>query len=465
MRLLIKFILILLAFAPAQLSAQIASTQVEFSMAFNARIINLGKNGIAIADVDESGQAVIARIDDNATLLWKKNFSASGPGEKSCIFGSSADGKDLYLLRFDNIANKGGGKNPSVTWINAVTGENKEKKFTQQGFGHVITLFANSKYLFIYTSQFSIDDNRIESEPGLKLFRFDKQKMEMAELSASEMNQFSGKARVFWQVARVEENYFEAYQVKEAGQHMVIAMARFDNEGKKTLSSDIAFDLKQGYSRQVNSNMPPAAGVNWDLFQQNYYWVLLENRELNALIYPTASCYLTYCPETGLYIAYGLIGPGEQKNAGTKHTGIFAASIDTTFKLKTYREHNNIPELTSDKNFSLHDTPHGRYINGYAGTNGQFILSLSATQNGYLLTLSQSDLSLKQTLKVEEKRYAIFGNHLVSPDQFLVLREEAMGQMKKSESMYYIATASRQYGIVIGNGYSKSINVLSEKIK
>lgn len=450
--------LLIFAMSGYNLRAQATSSEEPFTYCYNQTILDLGKNGIAVAGSEQKAGATILRYDSTAKQLWSKTYPLPNLKSRKDVFASSADGKDIYALSMENIRENGGTSSIAVLHVDAVTGEKNEKAYTMEHFGHILYMYANSNYLFVFTTYYLFVDPSVTKDPKPKLYRFDRQTLEMKELD-HEMKPPTAFGRVFWQVIRVEDDFVEAYVVKEATQHISLELARFDNEGKKIKTTEASFDLEKTFARQTNSHMPLAPGVTRDKYQQNVAVSFgATNSVIIIMVYPMDACYLLYDPASQSYFAYGVCGPGEQKKAGTKHTGIYVAKLDAGFKLLAFKEHADVAILGGDKKFYIHSAPDSRYISAYIGAPGHMMIWAGE----YALTVDMTDLVIKKSAEMGPVGNTS-GNHMAAPDH-LVSRKEVTGKVKQMAGLAYIATSTRQYALVYPF-YGGNIKVFADKLE
>lgn len=447
------------------LPAQIVEEEVEYEDGYLTDLINLGENGIAVFKKVEKVGPQITRFGGDGKLLWNKTFTLPGKRTSKTCHASSVNGKDMYVLGFEKYNYDGGGSNPALLCIDAVTGEFREKLYTEKDFGNVLSLWANSKYLFVFTTYYEMTLDAMEKkDPGVKVYRFDKETMEMKALS-HEMGNASTFSRVFWQVIRVEEDFVEAYVVKEATQHVGLTIARFDNEGKKIKSTDVSFDLREMFCRQVNSSMELPNGVSRDEHTQNCLYEFNGGDPKYTMIYPMTSCYMVFDPATQVYYAYGVCGPDEQRRLGSKYSGFFVAKIDADHKLVVFKEHAEVKEFSADKKFFIHEPAYYHWVSANLRIDGKLILNFATRETGLRVIINPADCSVENASENPKEHYGVNGIQVVTDDKLLGVRKEVTGKMKKSDSMNILVTPSRQFAVVIGNGYAKSIRVYSEAIR
>lgn len=451
--------LIFLSLPATGLHAQLNTATSDWLKLSENRVLDLGLNGIAVVGSDPSIGANIARFDAGGAAMWTKNYPLGGT---FCYFASNADGNDLYVLDFKKEETNGGGKNQQLIRIDAATGTSVSKNYSEPDFGFVLSMYANKKYFFVCTTKYSLDDNRIENDHSVKLYRFDRQTLEMKSLD-HQMSNASDDPRVFWQFIRVEDDFVEGYIVNEADQKVTLTLARFDNDGKKISTKETTLMLKTNMARQSNGMMPLAPGISRGTFGQNYAYLLGANDFISIMIYPMCSCYLQYDVFSKAYYAYGLCGPGEQKKIATRYTGYYVAKMDTAFKQEAFKESASVPVLTGDNQFVMNTTVDKRYLSGYFTATGEFSLIIGTDTKSYQFYISEKDLITKFSGEMKESNYAVFGNKIGSSDHFLVNDPDVTSKAKKS-SIYYLATATRQYAVLIPSS-GKEITVLSGKME
>ncbi|MDQ3109260.1 MAG: hypothetical protein M3R17_05155 [Bacteroidota bacterium] len=322
------------------------------------------------------------------------------------MFANSADGNDIYILSFKAIEKKAkGGTDLAVKWIDSKSGESITKEFPGTGYGYIYTMYANNKYLFLYTTSLPLSRDEIEKEPvNTKLYRLEKKTMEMVLLE-DEMKNASQFPRVFWQIFRVENDFYEAYIVKEAVQHIVIALARFDNNGKMIKSEDISFDLKQSFARQENSGIPLNAGINNGINYSEKYsdnlshdYVYIDPLEI--LIYPLSSCHLHFDPVSKNYYAFGLCGNGEQKTVATDYSGFYIARIDEDFKLGAFKEYAGNDLLEKDAVFRIHTKLGTRAIDASRTPTDQLVIMIRDLTTEFYFSIEPASLEIKKSMKL-----------------------------------------------------------------
>lgn len=456
-------ILVILLFS-SLLTVRAQLTTVNATMSnYSPEVLNLGSNGLAVIGGNKKEAQTVVRIDGEGKLLWQKDYTAFIGKSVFTMPASSASGNDIYILAFDAIDTKGGGKNLWLTHIDSKTGESYDKKWTIEKFGHVLTMYANDKYLFVMATQHPMSEPKIEKEPGLRLYRFDKITLEMNELQ-HEMNNPWPQPRVFWQVIRVENDFTEGYVVKAAtGQSVTLALARFDNDGKKLFMKEVTMELKSSFTRDSNGDMPLGPGISRYMYKQNVLQLSYNGSGYSVMINPMTTCYLLYHPEAKSYFAYGYCGPGEQKKASTKHTGIYVGKMDSTFTLVAFKEHQNVSEIASHKKISMNAASDTRMISGYVGPGNNLILELSPVE--YLhLQITGDDLAINKTVASDVSVYKISGNRMSGSASVLATQKEVAAKNKRTTALCYVCTATRQYAIVHAF-YENSLEVISEPLR
>ncbi len=399
------------------LPAQILSSEKEYDHCSNEKILNLGSNGIAVIGSDPFAKPAkdptVLRYDSTANLIWEKTYKQPYGKGRFDMFVNSADGNDIYVLSLKTIEKKeNGATDPALTWIDAKSGESKVKEFSATAFGYVYTMYANNKYLFVYTTSLPLYRTEIEKLPTkTKLYRFEKATMEMVLLE-DEMDNPSKYARVFWQIFRVENDFVEAYVIKEATQHIALEIARFDNNGKKIKSGDIVFDLKETFARQGKSNMPLNAGISNGMYYDEKFGNSFSNDVVFIdpdlmLIYPLSACHFHFDPPSKSYYAYGICGHGEKQGMGTNssdYSGFYIARIDQDFKLAGFKEHSNVELLKKDLRFNKVGPAGDRLIDATRTPTDPLVIFIGCNMVEYYFSIDPVNLSIKKPLKLKEHK-------------------------------------------------------------
>jgi hypothetical protein len=470
--------------ASITLPAQFSESENEYAHYSNEKILNLGSNGIAVIGSDPFAKlatdAVVLRFDSTAKLVWKKSYKQPYGTGRFDLFANSADGNDIYILSFETIEKKiNGGSDPALTWIDAKTGESKTKEFPAEAFGYVYTMYANSKYLFVYTTSYPLYRREIEKNPtSTKLYRFEKATMEMVLLE-DEMKDASPYTRVFWQVFRVENDFVEAYIIKEAAQHIVVGLARFNNDGKKIKSADIAFDLKETFPRQGNSYMPLNAGIsNGMSYEERYskpapHDAVFIDPDLE-LIFPLSACQLHFDPLSKNYYAYGICGYDEKQGAGTyssDYTGFYIARIDENYKLAEFKEHANVPLLEKDLRFSKAGPAGERTIDATRTPTDPLALYISGgLEKEYYFSIDPISLLIKKTMTLKMHKYKLEYSFYECNTFTSSLDKELywVPDITKLDSFvytkHYVPTARWQYVVLISDE-NKEIKVYTSRMQ
>lgn len=449
------------------LLSQISISENDYTYYSNEQILNLGSNGVAVIGSDPIAKvpmdATVLRFDSAAKKLWQKTYKQPYGGGSYDMFANSADGNDIYIISLKKIDEKeGGAEDVALTWIDAKSGESQVKEFPVPGFGYPYTLYANSKYLFVYTTSLSLNRTEIEKNPATtKLYRFEKATMKLVLLE-DEMKDPSNYVRVFWQIFRVENDFVEAYVIKEATQHIALEIARFDNNGKKIKSAEVAFDLKETFPRQENSDMPLNAGIfNGQIYKKGFsgtvtHDVVFVDPNL-LLVYPLASCHLHFDPVSENYFAFGLCGYDEKQNdRGTDYSGFYIARIDEDFKLAAFKEHEEIRLLEDDLGFNKVGLVGSRCIDATRTPTDQLVIYISGgNQKEFYFSMDPVNLSIKKSFLLKAHKYkqgydGYLTNTFTSTlDKELYWDDEIVKLTYGLYQKFYVPTARWQYVVLL----------------
>lgn len=384
-----------------QVQAQVKFSKFDATYIWNHAVFPVAKQRIAYVSADMEG-VYVSTYDTTSAIAWEKDYPLTKDRSRNNKFVASAKGEDLWVISYYT-----GSRDPqecTVLWIDALTGESKSKTHAAEEFGYVYSTWANSKYFFVLTTKYEMTDKNISKEPTMNLYRFDKSNLEMKKLE-HDFDTPTAFEKVFWEIVRVEEEFVEGYAVSQAGSNIEVKFRRFDNNGKKVLTSAVAFAIKEEehFTRQIHGYCTPGPGIGES--NHNYYTYAGANADIIELIYPTSSVQVAYCAKTSTYYLCGVIGPGEQAKLGTIYDGIFLAKVNADHKLEAYKEYIDEPIMTKDKNFEVHESPANRYIKCLFDMNGNPFVDFGA-ETAYRYLIDQGDLSLVKAL---DKQSAIYG--------------------------------------------------------
>ncbi|MEO5644129.1 MAG: hypothetical protein ABIQ40_04200 [Bacteroidia bacterium] len=466
--------------AAVHLPAQ-GTSEGDYTQYSNEEILNLGSNGVAVIGSGpfekEPLDARVIRFDSTSKKLWEKIYKQPYGKGRYDLFANSADGNDIYILSLKQIdEDKNITDGVALTWIDAKSGESRVKEFPVTEFGYMYTIYANNKYLFVYTTSLPLYSKEIEKNPvKTKLYRFEKATMKM-ELLEDEMKSPSQYIRVFWQIFRVENDFAEGYVIKEATQHIELEIARFDNNGKKIKSADVSFDLKETFPRQENSDMPLNAGIfNGHIYKKGFsgttsHDVVLVDPDL-LFVYPLASCHFHFDPVSKNYYAYGLCGYEEQKLRHSDYSGFYIARIDENFKLAAFKEHEEIELLEKDLGFKNVGVTGSRTIDATRTPTDQLVIYMSGgNQKEFYFSMDPVNLSIKKSQILKAHKYKqgyngyLTNTFTSSLDKELYWDAEIVKLTYGFYEKFYVPTARWQY-VVLVSGYEGLIKVYTSKME
>jgi hypothetical protein len=457
-RLLRAFFLLAFSLSLSALHAQIKEETMEFDSYTQTEYLDLGKNGLAIVDYNNMGQldyCNITRIDTAGNLVYEKDVTFKNSMRYTYHPVASANGNDIYVLVFKDSKGKGGGQEIILLRFDAATGEVTQKEHDLEDFGHVLTMYANDKYFFAITTFEDIDVCRNEKCAPV-MYRFDRNTLDVKKLD-SELTIESKDHTLYWQIIRVENDFVEGYIIASVDEQKIsVALARFDNEGKKIKEKEGLITLKENFPRPANSMMQNAAGVK----QEERTNVIAFQNGVSITV--MAWCYMLYDPGTAGYYAYGISGPDEFRKLGPKQDGFYVAKFDKDFKLETVKEHTNLPPLTESKRFFIHSTPETRYIEGYLGPQNQLILEMGAEDFHCVYSVAMKTLALGKFATPDENITSPI-IHCAAPAD-LLLAEKCNAKTGLQMFGYPRSTARCQYYILAN--YKNTIRTIySEPIK
>lgn len=443
-----KFLFSLLFLCPFAMNAQVAtSTFEDYSFVYNYETFAIGENALGYLSWDKDG-LYLSKFDSTTKQVWEKEYPLTKKSSRRDYSAHDKTGKDIYVLSFDNVEDEGGGSGLSVTHIDAISGLSSTRSYPGEDYGHVLDQWCTSRYFFVRTTKYKLDDDKIEKDPGMKLYRFDKKSLSMEKLE-HEMGNASRYPRVFWNFVRYEEDFVEGYVVNEAGHKISLTLARFDNDGKKIKSATSLFELSgDNYTRQISMG------------KNTSYSYSTANANVTVLIYPSSSVKLMYCDDSKNYYAFGVCGPDEQQKIATVYTGFFVARMDSAFGLATFKEHTNIPELDKDSKFRIHAAPDSRYINmSYIGDRELVIFV-----PGHAFKIDQRTLAFKQPKADGEVVDTYDGTRKIIKTDHYIGHDATVQKSNKQMTSYMTVITHRWQFAFIQNYSSGKVQVFSAKL-
>lgn len=410
-----KNLLLFLMVIPGSIFAQSSTrTEIDYSWWSSGMIYDMGNKGVVIMggthpyasssrsfSLPQTGS--IVRIDTNGKVLWNKNIPI--PSEKKSIgkfFGTSSDGNDVYVLSFEKRSEKNGYTGAILTHVD-INGIAKSKRYDDhpETFGFVLMLYANSKYLFVMTSTYNYYDYKHEpNENQYQLYRFDKNTLEM-KLLDDDLEKVNPTFTSAWQMIRVTDAGVTAYRVLASqDQTTTIELASFDNDGKKIsyVSNDIKFTA---FPRKTFCRPNYPAGICRGDFTLNIS-VTGTQGMYETVQEPEGWCNMIYDDMNDRYLAYGMIGPEQQKNttsdmiAENLFTGFFVQEFSADFKPGKKVENTNLPDLLADKKIRHDNDIHERKLGFHLNPNGILLVNIHSHNGGkHIYTVDATTFAIK----------------------------------------------------------------------
>lgn len=432
-------------------------------------ILNLEKKGIAIIGHNWGNKgAPIMRIDTSGNLVWSEEVQWRLDSDLDYLAVSSYNGNDIYLItssRTNRSISNTSGANPKIFHIDSESGKMRQATSTNSNFGNILSLWANDSFCYVITTPKPFVQYRYEDGVSFELWRIDKRTLEFTKMD-HDMEQPVPQSLNYWQVIRVESNFYEAYAIIEGTDKALTArLARFDNRGKLLRTQDKRIVLNNTFTRATNSSMPLAPGTSRNRNDRPNYmtWISDKTGESTILIVaPTAMCYMTYHSPSDSYFVYGYIGPKPQTPSHTLHTGFFVGKLDSSFNLIKFIEHENIPEVVANSTIHLHATPHSRMIAAY--TSGPNLL-IELGEPKIQFDISYSDLSILNTHVVEKSGYDRIGSKAASAGkQFNNCPKKVLPENRQAKIHIQVATTNRHYMIIYAISSKGTITITSESL-
>ncbi|HEU4717677.1 MAG TPA: hypothetical protein VFU15_07580 [Bacteroidia bacterium] len=366
--------------------------------------LDLGKNGVLIeghkGSYTRSGKSLLmARIDINGKLAWNKEIVIPNAKKSEIDYEcASNDGNSIYVLSFTEEKKKGGGQNPVITRVDT-SGNSTSKSIDVEDFGFVITMYANSKYLFVITA---IKDPGWEDKLGndvYKLYRFSKNDLSIEDLGDNDLCSVAKDDETFWQVFRVNDDYMEAFKVLSTDDHAIaVELGRFDEKGKLTTSKDIDIKLEKSFTRWNNSGCDAFPGVmNW----RPAFTTLAGGP--NGVVYTKirdgiSRCHVIYDEINKCYLIFGITGPKAQVRIGAVFNGFFIQEVGDDYTPGKMKEFSGFSDIDDDKLFNINSVPEGRYMDVYMSPGHHISVSLHGGKQPHSYYIDENELTLTQNV-------------------------------------------------------------------